>query len=170
MHWSYCYLFLLFCGPLMQAQRTQDAAFDKKVAELLSFTVPTVTVEQVAKWQAVDKKLYFLDARALKEYKVSHIPNARHIGYEEMRQAALNGIPKNAVVIVYCSVGYRSEKIGERLQEAGYQKIYNLYGSLFEWVNQGHPIENAKGLPTQRVHTYSKEWSRWLKRGEGVYE
>lgn len=169
MHWTYYCLFLLFCGPLLQAQRTQDAAFDKKVAEMLSFTVPTVTVAQVEKWQAVDKKIYFLDAREEEEYAVSHIPQARHIGYDNLRKSALEGIPQNAVLVVYCSVGYRSEKIGERLQKEGYQKVYNLYGSLFEWVNQGHAIEDKQGRATQRVHTYNKEWGRWLKRGEGVY-
>jgi 3-mercaptopyruvate sulfurtransferase SseA len=70
---------------------------------------------------------------------------------------------------VYCSVGYRSEKVSEQLRQAGYQTVYNLYGGIFEWKNQGHPVVNAEGEPTERVHAYNRSWGVWLKKGDKVY-
>ena len=40
-------------------------------------------------------------------------------------------------IIVYCSIGVRSEDIGEKLKELGYTKILNLYGGIFDWKNKG---------------------------------
>jgi hypothetical protein len=40
----------------------------------------------------------------------------------------------------------------------------NLYGSIFEWVNQGNPVVNKDNQPTQQVHTYNKNWSRWVEK------
>lgn len=168
MRYSYLLLFLVFCAPL-QAQRTQNTAFDKEIADLLSFTVSTLTVPQLKNWETAGRRFHLLDARAKEEYQVSHLPNAKHIGYEQFNEAALRGIGKDELIVVYCSVGYRSEKIGERLKAKGYKRVYNLYGSLFEWVNQGHAVEDAQGRPTKRVHTYNKDWSRWLERGIKVY-
>ena len=54
------------------------------------------------------------------------------------------------------------KKIGEQLQEAGFTKVFNLYGSLFEWANQDYPLENAEGTVTHKVHTYNKKWSQWV--------
>jgi predicted sulfurtransferase len=66
-------------------------------------------------------------------------------------------------------VGYRSEKIAKRCQAAGFKQVYNLYGGIFEWVNQGNTVVNADG-PTEQVHTYDKKWSVWLDRGIRVFD
>jgi hypothetical protein len=31
-------------------------------------------------------------------------------------------------------------------------------------------VVDPSGKPTEKVHTYNKEWSRWLWNGEKVYE
>ena len=79
-------------------------------------------------------------------------------------------IPKNKEIIVYCSVGYRSERIGEKLLDMGYTKVYNLHGGIFDWKNQSQIVVNDLNLPTDSVHTYSKAWSIWLHKGIKVYE
>lgn len=71
-------------------------------------------------------------------------------------------IPKDAKIVLYCSVGYRSEKIGEKLQKMGYTDVNNLFGSLFEWVNRGYKVVDKDGNETQKVHTYNKDWSQWV--------
>ena len=70
---------------------------------------------------------------------------------------------------MYCSVGYRSEKISEKLIAAGFTDVSNLYGGIFEWVNIGRPVYKASNQKTNRVHTYNKEWSKWLRTGIKVY-
>ncbi len=125
-------------------------------------------VDELAKAEA---EVYILDAREEAEFNVSHIPGARYIGYDRFKKKTVQDIPKDAKVVVYCSVGYRSEKIGEKLRKDGFTDVYNLYGSIFEWVNAGNPVENAAGEETNAVHTYNKKWSQWVidGRAEKVY-
>jgi phosphatidylethanolamine-binding protein (PEBP) family uncharacterized protein len=77
-------------------------------------------------------------------------------------------IPANATVVVYCSVGVRSEKIGEKLIAAGYKNVLNLYGGIFEWVNQNLPVYKQNGVQTAEIHTYDNNWERWAERGTRV--
>ena len=76
-----------------------------------------------------------LDSRSAGEFEVSHIKDAIWIGYKDFElQKVLTEIPdKDTEIVIYCSIGVRSEKIGERLQEAGYKNVRNLYGGIFQW-------------------------------------
>lgn len=138
---------------------TLNPEFDKKITSLLRFNVPLISVEELAKQQ---DSILLLDAREKEEYQVSHIAGAKFVGYNNFRKEVLKAVPKNQEIVIYCSIGYRSEKIGKRLEEMGYKKVRNLYGSIFEWVNQGKPVVDQDGEPTTTVHGYNKNWSRWL--------
>jgi rhodanese-related sulfurtransferase len=106
-----------------------------------------------------ESNLYFLDTRSFEEYKVSHIKGAYFVGYKKFKMHHVEDISKDAAVIVYCSVGVRSEKIGDKLLRTGYQNVYNLYGGVFEWVNQGFSVFDENGK-TEKIHGYSKKWSK----------
>ena len=103
-----------------------------------------------------------LDIREIEEYQVSHIPGAIYFGYDHPVYELLDDIPTDQPILVYCSIGYRSEKMGEKLQKRGYTVVKNLYGSIFEWANQGYELHNPQGHSTQQVHTYNKRWSKWM--------
>ena len=133
---------------------------------LLSHSVPEVGVPEAADRQ---EDAVFLDAREPAEYEVSHIEGARHVGYDHFDLNSLADIPKDREVVVYCSVGYRSEKVSEQLIEAGYTKVVNLYGGIFEWKNQGREVVDSSGQATERVHAFDRKWGIWLKEGERVY-
>lgn len=139
--------------------RTGNPEFDKEIGRLLKFTVPLISVENLRQQK---EKYILLDAREPAEYAISHIPGAKNVGYEHFTVANLKGIPKDKAIVLYCSVGYRSEKIGEKLQAMGYTKVFNLYGSIFEWANQDFPLVNAKGQPTKALHTYNQDWGKWV--------
>lgn len=143
----------------------QEENFDEMVNKLLSHSVPELKVMQIDSIGDVQ----FLDARAYREFEVSHIPEATWIGYKEFDASKVDHLAKDKPVVVYCSVGYRSEKIAEDLQDLGFTAVYNLYGGIFDWVNQGHELVNEQG-PTQQIHAYNKRWGKWLKNGEKVYE
>jgi rhodanese-related sulfurtransferase len=113
---------------------------------------------------------YLLDARAPQEFAISHLKGALPVGYENFALSSLDSLDRNKPVVVYCSVGYRSEKIAEKLNAAGFKEVYNLYGGIFEWLNQGQPIYNPQGQPTLKVHGYSRSWGFWLNRGQVVYD
>lgn len=147
--------------------QVESGAFNLLLKSMLKESIPTITVEELA--QKDLSKITLLDAREKVEYNVSHLKNARWVGYDDFDMDRVKGIPKDANIVIYCSIGVRSEKIGERLKEAGYQNIQNLYGSIFEWVNEGHTVYGPDGKPTNKVHAYNKKWGIWLKKGEKVY-
>ena len=79
-----------------------------------------------------------------------------------MYKRQLSDIDKDAPIVIYCSVGYRSEKIGEKLQRAGFKNVVNLWGGIFDWSNQQLPLVNSAEEKVTRVHPYDKNWGRWL--------
>lgn len=110
-----------------------------------------------------------LDAREKVEYEVSHLPEAKWVGYDTFDLKNVSDLDKNKPVLVYCTVGARSQEIGKKLQNAGFTRVYNLYGGIIHWVNEDMPVVK-NGNPTPKVHTYSKSWGIWLNKGEKVYE
>ena len=66
-------------------------------------------------------------------------------------------------------MGIRSEQIGEKLKKAGFTNVKNLYGGIFEWKNKDYPVIDTTGNETEKVHTFSKMWSKYLHAGKPVY-
>jgi rhodanese-related sulfurtransferase len=143
----------------------QSVAYEQMLNLLLKKSVIPIKISEASK----QKSAYFFDTRTKKEFQVSHIPKAQWIGYESFKLSILKNIPKNANIILYCSVGARSEQIGEKIKAAGYQNVRNLWGGMFEWVNMGQPILDKNNKPTNKVHAYSPEWGVWLQKGDKVY-
>jgi len=136
-----------------------DQKFDDQVSSLIDFSVPVISVEELNENMA---EYEIFDTREKEEYLVSHISEAKYLGYDDFDISRLGDLPKDSKIVLYCSVGYRSEKIGEKLKNLGFTNVYNLYGSIFEWVNNGYKVVDIYGLETQKVHTYNKNWSKWL--------
>jgi len=138
------------------------AGFDKMAREMADKTVPLITYKQVNKLIKEKKVIVYLDAREIKEFKVSHIKNAKRVGYNNFDLKSINGISKNTIIVVYCSVGYRSGVIGKKLRENGFTSVFNLYGGLFAWANNGNPIV-SESKNVKKVHPYNSKWGKWLK-------
>ena len=140
--------------------------YDEKLESLYRNTVPLIKADELREQQS---NVVILDTRAEEEFAVSHIEGARFVDYDAFDFAMVNDIPKDQEVIVYCSVGYRSERIGEKLQKAGYTNVKNLYGGIFGWKNEGNEVVRESDIPTDSVHTYNKSWGKWLIKGIKVY-
>lgn len=160
----YFLLVVLMAASSAHAQRIADEAYRERLVDLLDRNIAWVDVPAAAALADV----VWLDAREREEYDVSHLPGARWVGYDDFDMSRMKDIPKGARIVVYCSVGYRSGKITERLRKAGYTNAYNLYGGIFEWVNTDHGVVEG-ATPTDRVHAYDRDWGRWLHKGIKVY-
>lgn len=158
-------LALLLAAAACFGQNVEDAGFQALLKNLLTHSVPEISVADAARDSA---QILFLDAREPREFEVSHLAGALHVGYDHFDARQISAQPRDRRIVVYCSVGYRSEKVTEQLRTAGFTNVANLYGGIFEWVNEGFPVVDARG-PTRRVHAYSKSWGVWLKRGKKVY-
>lgn len=148
------------------APPTTNPLYSAMLRGLLQGSVPFISAAQLRRQPAP----VLLDTRAPAEFAVSHLRGARGVGYADFSLAEVRGLPLDTPIVVYCSVGARSEKIGAQLQRAGYTHVQNLYGGLFEWVNEGYPIVTTRNTPTTNVHPYSPAWGLWLKRGQQVYK
>ena len=166
-----CLLFILLLGlgySFCMAQKVQSQkAFDKMLAKMYENSVPLVHANNL---EAEDLANYvILDTREWSEYNVSHIAGAQWAGYDNFQSYILNNIPKDQPILVYCSVGYRSERMGEKIQKMGYQDVKNLYGGIFDWVNQDREVVDANEKVTTKVHAFNQEWGQWLRKGKKVY-
>ena len=140
---------------------------DKALKRWNDESVPYVHIDEIKSTEHI----MILDTRKKEEFAVSHIKNAIWVGYEAFNQnSVIRQIPKNdTAIMVYCSIGVRSEDIGERLLKAGYTNVKNLYGGIFEWKNQGNTVYNTEAIETDSVHAFDKEWGKLLRNGIKVY-
>lgn len=152
-------LILLLAAVSAFTQRVTNKTFEAKIESLLSHSVPEITVGELLH---STKQYIFLDARESQEFVVSHIPGAINVGYNDFDNYDFSNLDKNKEYVVYCSIGYRSEKIAEKLKLKGFKKVFNLYGSIFEWANCGQVMHNQSQQETLNLHAYNKSWSKWI--------
>jgi rhodanese-related sulfurtransferase len=145
--------------------RVESDGFAAVIEGLIAHSVPELTVGELK--EDLDN-VVFLDAREIEEFQVSHLANAAHVGFEKVDLSCLDSLDKSSKIVVYCSVGYRSEKVAEKIKNKGFTNVSNLYGGIFEWVNQGNAVEDSSGV-TNSTHAYDRTWGIWLTRGKKVY-
>lgn len=139
---------------------TQNARLDRKLQQLIQLDVDAISPDELADWPTDSYVL--LDTREREEYAVSHLPGADWLGFANPQWEVLENLAPTDRIVLYCSVGYRSERIGKALQSRGFTQVYNLYGSIFAWAQQGYPLVDTAGQPTRRIHTYNEKWGQLL--------
>lgn len=134
-----------------------------------SESIPYISVQEL---EIAKTDVILLDAREISEYKVSHLRDAIHVGYDDFDVTTVtkNITDKSSKIVVYCSLGVRSEDIAEDLKKEGFTNIYNLFGGIFEWKNNDLEVYNDEDEPTENVHAFSKKWSQWLLKGIKIYD
>jgi rhodanese-related sulfurtransferase len=148
------------------------ATAQNSVGELLNqYNNKSIPYISVSTLETIRDTILLLDAREKKEYQISHLQNAVHVGYNhfKIKPFTQQYKSKDTHIVVYCSLGIRSEDISEQLKKAEYTNVYNLYGGIFEWKNKGFPVVNYEEKLTDEVHVYSKKWSKWLHNGTKIY-
>jgi rhodanese-related sulfurtransferase len=127
--------------------------------------VRRVSSAQLTEWMRDTQgaaRLTIVDVRRPREFAVSHIQRALNLtsvaGVSRLRLA------KNGRIVLYCSVGYRSSSMAEKLARAGYTQVFNLEGSLFAWANEGRPLFRGEvELKPAKVHPYNAKWGALMK-------
>jgi rhodanese-related sulfurtransferase len=139
----------------------------QSLAHVISLRFPSVDwVDRntLAEWMAEGEESapLLLDVRTPEEFAVSHLRGAVRVDPDRSDLEFLR-VPKKSVVVVYCSVGYRSAAFAEALEEAGVERVYNLRGGIFAWANEGRPLVR-NGAPANAVHPYDAIWGRLLRK------
>ncbi|PHR42961.1 MAG: rhodanese [Fluviicola sp.] len=147
----------------------QEIDPDYKIMIEKKYEFPTISPDSASNILYSDDVI-FLDTREPEEYNVSHLPNAILFGYDDPNWKAVDTLNKDITVIVYCSIGVRSQNIAEELNEKGFKNIKNLYGGIFLWADQSREMLDDQDNETSKVHGYNRFWGRWVKKAETVYE
>ncbi|NJN25026.1 MAG: rhodanese-like domain-containing protein [Cyclobacteriaceae bacterium] len=162
-------LIFSFLTLITQMAGCQTKTYEEKLESLYSHSVPLISTRDLMDAQSQQKPMVLLDTRTTEEHAVSAIAGARLVDFDNFSEKDIADIPRHAEIVVYCSVGYRSEKIGEKMLAMGYTNVKNLYGGIFQWKNDGLDVVGKNGVATDSVHTYNKSWSKWLLKGIKVY-
>ena len=163
---------ITICIYMFSISVLSQTTIDEVLNKYNDNSVPYINVDTLKKNA---QQALILDAREIEEFEVSHLQDAQHIGFKNFNYSMMDKLmvdslgDRETLIIVYCSIGIRSEIIGKKLISHGFTNVYNLYGGLFEWVNKGGNVF-CQGNITQKVHAYSKKWSRYLTKGFKVYE
>ena len=84
-----------------------------------------------------------LDVRTPEEWNEGHLDGAAHADYwgdEKAFEEAMNSIPRDRPVLVYCAGGGRSGLTAKELIAAGHQEVYNLEDGISGWERDGLPV------------------------------
>ena len=157
-------LALFICAGALLSCRSVDWFVLKRSLRAKFGDEHWIATEQLADWLA-DKNRpapVLLDVRTPAEWKVSHLPHARQVDPAASAEIAAGATGKDAPIVTYCSVGYRSAEMAQRLRAAGFTHVQNLEGSIFEWANEHRPLVHD-GQPATRVHPYDALWGRLLQ-------
>lgn len=162
--WPWLLLGAFGLGTLLLLRRPRPELLKPLIAARFS-GVRWIDTRTLAEWMAPPpaKRLVLLDVRTEDEFATSQLRGARRVDPQARSLDALQ-IPEDATVVVYCSLGYRSAALAEKLSASGVDEVYNLEGGIFAWANEGRPIYEAQSL-AQQVHPYDQLWGRFLRKG-----
>ena len=128
--------------------------------------VAQLSTDSLQTWldeSAMAERPLLLDVREKEEYEVSHLMGAISALTEKEALQAMEGVSREKPVVLYCSVGYRSSEMAGFLLKRGFEKVYNLEGSIFTWANEGRPVYRGEER-VHIVHPYDRVWGKLLKK------
>ena len=122
---------------------------------------PTVNTSDFSEIIKDNDNVLILDCRRPDEHEISKIPGAKNVHFrcsdEELKET-LKEVDDKTQIISYCSLGYRSAIITDRIREqiqndssiqATSDKVYNLEGSIFKWANENRPLIDSNDQSTR---------------------
>lgn len=84
----------------------------------------------------------FLDVRDPNETNLGRIPGAVVISRGNLESKVEEAVPRDAVLVVYCSNGHRSAFAAETLGLMGYGNVTSLRDGFRGWVDAGGDVED----------------------------
>lgn len=86
-----------------------------------------------------------IDVRTDSEVANGMISGALQFDLSKMDfKESISKLDKSKPVFVYCAVGGRSSMASEVLEQAGFEKVYNLSGGINAWQAAGLPLGKLK--------------------------
>ncbi len=124
--------------------------------------VPQMSTERLATLLEQGEDIVLLDSRGEEEFETSHLHGAARADNVRSARDIVKAQGEKPIVVVYCSVGYRSSRLARQLRSQGIDNVFNLEGSLFKWANEGRPVHRGTEQ-VQAVHPFDDDWGKLLE-------
>lgn len=89
-------------------------------------------------------EVFILDVRTQEEYDAGHIKGSTRIPVQDIPaqelDEAIDKIPRDKKILVYCRTAQRSAQASEILVNNGFAQVYNMKGGIVEWTNAGYEV------------------------------
>ncbi len=154
----------------------EDPLIAVEAAIAVQFSVDeTSTKDLAAALASVDSSDYLLfDVREPAEFERSHVRGAQRLAPDTEASAfetQFGDKVEGKHLVFYCSVGYRSSVMAERVRgsavEAGALSVANLRGGVFRWYNEGRVVHDAADT-TDAIHPYDRVWGVFVNERQGL--
>jgi molybdopterin/thiamine biosynthesis adenylyltransferase/rhodanese-related sulfurtransferase len=124
-----------FCGAI--SDEAADAAADS--------TISVTTLEHwIKERDNAEREFILVDVREPNEYEINKIPGSVLIPKGEfLTGAALEQLPQDKPVVLYCKSGVRSAESLAVLKGAGFADAVHVGGGVSAWVSQIDPSQPA---------------------------
>ncbi|MDZ5621171.1 adenylyltransferase/sulfurtransferase MoeZ [Nocardioides sp. HM23] len=125
----------VFCGAI--SEEAADAAADA--------TISVVQLEHMLKEREEGSRDFVLvDVREPVEYEINKVPGSVLIPKGDfLNGSALEQLPADKQVVMYCKTGVRSAETLAIVKGAGYSDAVHVGGGVVAWVNQIDPSQPA---------------------------
>ncbi len=150
----------------------ERAAIDGEFEELAdgfdrSTGARQISVAELQRRLEVGGPVVLVDVREPREQRVSTLPGARTVSPDSVGAVDLE-VDDDALVVTYCTAGYRSGIAAVALEKRLGRPVHNLHGGIIRWFNEGGEVVDPRGEPVDRIDPYSEEWARYVHpRGDG---
>ena len=96
-------------------------------------TYQAITQEEAKRIMEGTEPFIILDVREDYEYAAGYIPGAILLPHEQVNELAPTMLPqKDALILVYCRSGRRSQIAAEALANLGYSNVKE-FGGIIDW-------------------------------------
>lgn len=127
------FVFLVRQRATKDAVQSQTMAFRYNYSWEIVGEYRKITAEQAYEMMNT-QEVVIVDVRTQSEYDEGHIQNAVLIPNETIGSEPPTNLPdKNAIILVYCRSGRRSEEAARKLANLGYVSVYD-FGGINDWT------------------------------------
>jgi adenylyltransferase/sulfurtransferase len=82
-----------------------------------------------------NEEVLLLDVREPNEHKIARIEGAKLIPLREF-PSRMAEFEKDAEIVIHCHSGMRSAQAVQLMQEAGFERVFNLAGGIDAWSQE----------------------------------
>ncbi len=100
--------------------------------------IKQISVEKAKK--ILSDEIQFVDVRRVAEHAKGHAPNTINLPLDKLSNE-IDRLNPQKVTYVICQSGYRSSLGSSILENAGFEKIYNVEGGTQAWIDAGFDTE-----------------------------